>query len=164
MSLKQDLFAAIQKRDTQCVETLVVANKRSLRFLLAWTYHDDARIRQGAAHALGFAAGHYPESVQDVARRLIWAMNDESGTNGKTAPEVLLEIAKCKPNVLLPLVPDLTRLTQDEGLKNGLAEALKTVMAAFPGEVGRRLSLDLNKKFSQEKGNKKCGCGGKNYA
>ena len=39
------------------------------------------------------AARHHPDLVQQVVRRLVWAMNDESGTNALTAPEVVKAVA-----------------------------------------------------------------------
>jgi hypothetical protein len=78
-------------------------------------------------------------------------MNDESGTNALTAPEVIQAIAAEEPELLLPLVPDLTRLTADPGLREGLAKALKTVAEKCPGEVGARLSASLRKRFRKRR-------------
>jgi predicted short-subunit dehydrogenase-like oxidoreductase (DUF2520 family) len=81
-----------------------------------------------------------------VIRRLVWAMNDESGTNALTAPEVLQAVAAERPELLLPVVPDLVRLAADEGLREGLASALRTVASRCPGQVGQELSESLGKR------------------
>ena len=90
------------------------------------------------------AARHHPKVVQDVVRRLVWAMNDESATNALTAPEVLHAIADERPELLLPVVPDLTRLAADPGLQEGLAKTLKTLADRLPGKVGEAFSRSLN--------------------
>ena len=118
------------------IENMVSQQPGSVRFLLGMTYHSDEGRRRTAAKAIAIAAQYHPKLVKAVVRRLIWAMNDESGTNALTAPDVLLEIARVHPEILLPVVPDMTRLATDEGLHDGLASALKVVCEACPGEVG----------------------------
>jgi hypothetical protein len=108
------------------------------------SYHSDAEIRRTAARGVALAARHHPKLVQGVVRRLVWAMNDEAATNALTAPEVLQAIANEKPEILLPMVPDLARLASDPGLQEGLAKTLKTVAKKCPGQVGASLSRSLN--------------------
>jgi hypothetical protein len=71
-------------------------------------------------------------------------MNDESATNALTAPEVLFAVANEKPEMLLPMVPDMTRLAADPGLQEGLAKTLQTIANRCPGKVGASLSRSLN--------------------
>jgi hypothetical protein len=108
------------------------------------SYHTNPEIRKTAVRGVALAARYHPELVQNVVRRLVWAMNDESATNALTAPEVLLAIAGERPELLLPVVPDLTRLAGDPGLQDGLAKTLKTVARRCPGKVGASLSRSLN--------------------
>jgi hypothetical protein len=134
------------------MEELVNSEPRVVRHLLGHTYHPDPVVRKVASCGLALAARHHPELIQEVARRLVWAMNDESGANALTAPEVLKTIAEERPEILLPLVPDLTRLTADPGLKEGLIATLKIISEGCPGEVGQSLAQSLNKRFrSREK-------------
>ena len=64
-----------------------------------------------------------------------------------TAPDVLVVLAEMNPEILLPMVPDMTRLTADPGLKEGLTQTLETVAEKCPGQVGERLSRSLQKRF-----------------
>ena len=70
-------------------------------------------------------------------------MNDESATNALTAPEVLEAIAAENPELLLPVVPDMTRLAADPGLHGGLARTLRTIANRCPGKVGELLGRSL---------------------
>ena len=133
------------------IENLVSREPRAIRYLLGMTYHADKGKRRTAGKAIAIASQYHPKMVKDVVRRLIWAMNDESGTNALTAPDVLIEIARVRPEILVPAVPDLTRLATDEGLHDGLASALKLVSEACPGEVGSRLSASLNKRLRKRR-------------
>jgi hypothetical protein len=126
------------------LEELVEREPRAVRYLVGMSYHADPEIRKTATRGVALAARHHPKLVQDIVRRLVWAMNDESATNAVTAPEVLQAIADEKPELLLPMVPDLTRLASDPGLQEGLAGTLKTIASRCPGKVGTIFSKSLN--------------------
>ena len=133
------------------MEELVAEEPRAVRHLLGLTYHPESTKRNVAAQGLALASRYHPRLVQEVVRRLIWAMNDESGTNALTAPEVIQAIADEKPELLLPVVPDLTRLAGDPGLHEGLSAALRTVSKKCPGQVGESLSRSLRKELKEKR-------------
>jgi hypothetical protein len=149
MSLRARVKEAVEQGRLEELEPLVAQEPRAVRFLLGLSYRPEAEVRAAAAAGIGLAARHHPRLVQGVARRLVWAMNDESGTNALTAPEVLRAVARERPKLLLPLVPDLIRLAGDAGLHEGLAETLRIIAARCPGLVGESLERELNKRFSQ---------------
>ncbi|MBC8422846.1 hypothetical protein H8E07_01865 [bacterium] len=150
------------------LDILLPLEPRAIRHLVSLTYQPDDAIRANACRGVAMAARYHPELVEQVVKRLVWAMNDESGTNALTAPEVILAVAAERPQVLLPVVSDLTRLSRDKGLKEGLTEALRMVIEAYPGSVGRGIQKTLNKQFEGKNKYKKrgqdyggCGCGKK---
>ena len=150
MSLRDQVKHAIEQGQSnrfEAMEKLVAEEPRAVRHLLGMTYHPELAKRNAAARGLALASRYHPKLVQEVVRRLVWAMNDESGTNALTAPEVIQAIAEEEPQLLVPLVPDLTRLAGDPGLQNGLSAALKTVSQRCPGKVGESLSESLRKRF-----------------
>ena len=140
---RSTIEALISRGAWEDLERLIAADRRVVRRLVSLSYRDDPALREGAARCLGVAARHHPRHVQETVRRLVWAMNDESGTNAVTAPAVILAIAREAPEVLLPVVPDLVRLAGDETLHEGLAAALRTITERCPGEVGRRLGASI---------------------
>ncbi len=144
MSLRERTREAVRSGD---VEELVAKEPRAVRYLLGLTYHQNEELRKEAARGVAIAARYHPKLIQNVVRRLIWAMNDESGTNAVTAPQVLEAIACEQPEMLLPVVPDMTRLAADLGLHDGLAKTLRIVSSRCPGKVGERLGESLNQRF-----------------
>jgi 2-hydroxychromene-2-carboxylate isomerase len=144
MSLRERVQAAVRDPDPGVIDALVAAEVRALRYLTGMTYTTDAGARAAAARGIALAAKHHPKKVQELVRRLIWAMNDESGTNSEYAPEVIRAIAAERAEVLLPVVPDLVRLAADPGLQPNLVAALREVAARCPGKVGTQLTRDLN--------------------
>jgi len=148
MSLREEVQRAVEIGTRDRLEKLVSSRATAVRYLLGMTYQDDERTRETAALGIAIASRYHRKLVQNIVRRLVWAMNDESGTNSATAPTVLLAIAGEAPELLLPMVPDLTRLAADEGLHEGLASTLKKVREACPGQVGERLTQFLNSEMA----------------
>jgi len=141
---------AVDSRDFDALEAIVKKEKRAVRFLLGLSYQSDPEVRRNASRGIALAGRYHKKLVRDVVRRLVWAMNDESGTNALTAPEVLNAIAEEKPDLLLPVVPDLIRLAGDEGLHDGLSETLHKVSQAYPGKVGKKLTKALRGRIRQD--------------
>ncbi len=147
MSTRERVRDAIHGGRLDEVEELVAAEPRCLRYLMALTYEPEGEIRHTAARGIALACRHHPDKIQEMVRRLVWAMNDESGTHAVTAPDVVLAIAEENPDLLLPMVPDLIRLAADESLSEGLTAALSIVTQRCPGKVGKGLQEELNKRI-----------------
>ena len=144
MNLKERTHNTVQNGSDDEIERLVSEEPRAVRYTLGLTYREDSGVRKRAARAVALAARHHPALVQNVIRRLVWAMNDESGTNGTTSPEVLQAIADEVPELLVPMVPDIVRLSAEPELHEGLAAVLLTVSLRCPGEIARQLAESLN--------------------
>ena len=154
MSAQALLREAVSRGDLAEVERLVAADRRMVRALLGLTYQADTAIRDTAAAGLALAARHHPELVTEVLRRLVWAMNDESGTYALHAPAVIRRIAESEPHLLVGLVPDLLRLTADPGLRDELVEAVRRVAELLPAQAAQALRGGLAK----------CTTGGRTHA
>jgi hypothetical protein len=130
------------------LDALVAEQPRTVRYLVSLSYQPDEGIRDTAAQGVALAARYHKNLIRSVVRRLIWAMNDESGTNAQTAPAVLLAIAGEDPELLLPVLGDIIRLAGDRGLYKGLSMTLRVVKDNCPGKIGESLSRALNRRFS----------------
>ena len=109
-----------QGRETELAER-ATADARLVRPLLARLYDPEGQVRGGAARVLGQAAATHRELGRDVTRRLLWALNDESATNGVYA------------------VPALARMAWDGGLRLALLDALTRVAESSPELVAPEL-------------------------
>ena len=129
MNARELVMNAVDQGRLDGLAALAAADRRVLRHLLALAYRPEPEIRAAAARAIAAASHHHPELVQEMARRLLWAMNDESGTHALTAPDVLRAIAEENPDLLLPLLSDLLRLTADPGLHDALVDVARLIAA-----------------------------------
>ncbi len=144
MSARGLVMDAVREGRLDDLAGLAAADRRALRHLLALAYRPEPEVRAAAGRAIAAASHHHPELVQEMARRLLWAMNDESGTHALTAPEVLRAIAEENPNLLLPLLSELLRLTADPGLHDALVGVARLVAARDPRGAAATVATALS--------------------
>jgi hypothetical protein len=144
MSARESVRKAVDERRLDDLVPLATADPRALRHLLALAYREEPEIRAAAAHAIGAASRHHPKLVQEIARRLVWAMNDESGTHAATAPEVLRAVAREAPELLVPLASDLLRLTADPTLHDALVDVVRMLATHDGGRTLATMTAALN--------------------
>ena len=82
MRLSEEVRELLRQGQETELRDRVVADPRLIRPLLARLYDPEDQVRDRAARVLGHAAAAHPELGREVARRLIWGLNDESATNG----------------------------------------------------------------------------------
>ena len=155
VSEKERVLEAVRGGRLDDLVPLVAANKSAVRTLLALSYRREPEVRAIAARGVALASRFHPKLVQEVARRLVWAMNDESGTHAVTAPEVLRAIAEESPELLLPLVPSLLSLTADPGLHDALVEVVRIVARHDPNAAVGGMARAINackKRVNEESG------------
>lgn len=127
-----------QGRETELIER-AATDPRVVRPLLARLYDPDDAIRDRAARVLGHAAAAHPDLGREVARRLIWALNDESATNGVYGIPALGQIGRHAPDLIAPHVSALARMAWDHGLRLAILEALTEVARSSPDLVAAEL-------------------------
>jgi hypothetical protein len=150
VSVRAAIMEAIARRDLAMLEEVVAGDRRSLRHLVGLIYQPEPEVQRLAARGVALAASHHPVQVEEVIRRLIWAMNDESCTNAAGAPEVLRALAEECPRLLVPMIPDLLRLSADPGLHDDLVETVRRVAEQLPREAAAAVDGGLRR--CQEEG------------
>lgn len=148
-ALRDQIRQAANSGDLKALEQILADEPRAVRHLVTLTHQSDDSLREIACKGVGLAAKHHPELIESVIRRLIWSMNEESGANGLTAPQVLEAIARQQPELILPVVPDMVRLSADDNLHDGLADALCVVVHNLPGRVGKVMSERLQQRIDR---------------
>jgi hypothetical protein len=137
--LKDKVMELLQTGAEQELAELVVQDRRAIRPLLGRLWDPDASIRQRAARAVGAAAVAHPDLGVELIRRLLWALNDESGTNGVYGLAALGEIGRQRPSLLAPYLSALASMAWDEGLRLQLLRAFEAVATSAPELVAPHL-------------------------
>lgn len=121
--------------DEQTLGALASQEPRATRFLLGRLWDPNEGIRQRAARALGIVAASHPEIGIDLTRRLMWALNDESATNGLYGIPAVAEIGYNNPELIAPFIAPLASLSWDDGLRREIIRALTRIAEAAPDAV-----------------------------
>ena len=121
--------------DEQALGAFAAAEPRAVRHLLGRLWDPDETLRRRSARAIGVAAASHREIGADLLRRLMWALNDESATNGMYGIPALAEIGFNDPELVRPFVAPLASLSWDEGLRPEIIRALTRIAEAIPEVV-----------------------------
>jgi len=135
MGLKGRVMEYLRVGDEQALGALAAQEPRVSRFLLGRLWDPDEAVRRRAARALGVAAASYPEIGIDLTRRLMWALNDESATNGLYGIPAVAEIGFNNPKLVAPFIAPLASLSWDDGLRREIISALTRIAEAAPEAV-----------------------------
>jgi hypothetical protein len=139
MRLSEEVRELLRQGQETELRDRVMADSRLIRPLLARLYDPEDEVRERAARILGHAAAAHPELGREVARRLIWGLNDESATNGVYGIPALGQIGRQAPEIMAVHVPALARMAWDQGLRLAILEALADVAATAPELVAPEL-------------------------
>ncbi len=114
----------LRQGDSEGLERMVVDTPAAIRFLQGRLWDADRKIRSEAATALGAAAAAHPDLGRELLRQALWALNDESATNGAPMLPAIGEIGRRAPDLAAPFVGPMTAYLWDDGLRPGILEAL----------------------------------------
>lgn len=141
MGIGKEVRELLQQGREEALTELALADSRALRPLVGRLWDSDSIVRDRAARVIGRAAAAHDALGEDLIRRLMWALNDESGTNGVYGIPALGEIGRHAPGLLAAHVPGLVALCGDDGLRLEILRALvataETAPALVAGELPR---------------------------
>jgi hypothetical protein len=132
MGLKGRVMELLRVGDEQALDALVADEPRAIRFLVGRLWDPDAEMRRRSARTIGVAAASHPKIGLEITRRMMWALNDESATNGLYGIPALAEIGFHSPELISPFVAPLASLVWDDGLRLEIIRALGRLAEAHP--------------------------------
>jgi hypothetical protein len=127
MGLRREIMELLREGRQEELVGRVRAEPRALRHLRARLYDADASVRRNAARALGEGAAAHRELGLETVRHLLWALNDESATNGVYGIPALGEIGGACPDRFAPFLPTLVAAAEDDGLRLAVLEAVTRI-------------------------------------
>ena len=139
MGLREEVMEVLRAGDTTRVEQVAVSDRRAIRHLVGRLWDQDCEVRRAACIGVGAAAAAHPDVGLDVIRRLMWALNDESATNGVYGIAALGEIGARDPELIEPFVGPLASFSWDDGLRVEILKALVRIARVTPRIVAPHL-------------------------
>lgn len=146
MRLKGAVMELLNRRDIDGLEHMVVEQPRAVQPLLGRLWDPDPTTSGLAARAIGAAGAAHPELGTELLRRVMWALNDESATNGAPMLQLVGEIGRRAPELVAPFIGPVTAYLWDESLRGDILAALCAVAEVAPelvsGVRGRLSELE----------------------
>jgi hypothetical protein len=127
MGLRREIMELLREGRQEELVGRVRAEPRALRHLLGRLYDADAIVRRNAARAVGEGAAAHRELGLETVRHLLWALNDESATNGIYGIPALGEIGRLCPDRFAPFLPTLVTAAEDDGLRLAVLRAVTRI-------------------------------------
>ncbi|MFC1553998.1 DVU0298 family protein [candidate division KSB1 bacterium] len=131
---REELKIYLIENKFEIIEKELEQNPQLIRKFFGFLYDPDKAIRNSAAKVFGIAAKYMQEeSLKDLIRRMMWMLNDESGSCCWHVPYAIGEIGKEKPYIIESFIPQLEYYAKDPDatLRNGVQEALDVIKNAI---------------------------------
>lgn len=144
MGLKDDVMQALTQGDVRALANLTVREGRAVRHVVGRLWDPEETIRARAARAIGLAAREDERFAVEISRRLLWGLNDESGTNGIYGVPALGEIGREAPETFRPFASPFASFAEDPGLRTAILRAFVRISETAPA-LGRSVASDLRR-------------------
>ncbi|MFC1477686.1 DVU0298 family protein [candidate division KSB1 bacterium] len=105
-------------------------NPAIIRKLMGFLYHPELELRDAAARGFGMIARVMPmEKLKDLLRRMMWMLNDESGSCSWHVPYAIGEIGFNNPEAIDGFIGCFSHYANDpdDYLSTGVKRALKRI-------------------------------------
>ena len=113
--------------------------------LINTLYSMDELLRWRAVECLGLLTKQIsltePDRAREIIRRLLWALNDESGGSGWASPEAVGEVIRNRPDIYNEFVSILVSFRDDPYLVRGIIWALGRIGERKPALVDDYIPL-----------------------
>jgi len=126
--LKKEIIALLGKMSYDALSKLSLTDRKTITILISLSYDKNNPMAWRAIEAIGLATKEIsrsdPETVRNVAGRLLWMMRDESGGIGWSAPEILGEIVRNNPVLCADFAPIIASFHDEKMLCPGVLWAM----------------------------------------
>ncbi len=135
MSLKSAVRAMLIERDRKSLLDLLEDDRRVVTALNRLIFDQDELVRWRAVEALGWVAEADTYVLESIIGRLVYTMNDDSGSIGWTAPQALGEICANDPDLVEDFFPLVISAMELPVFRQGVAWAIGRVAPVRPDLV-----------------------------
>lgn len=103
--LRETIAALLRESDFTALVALAGREKSVADALLQFFYDPHDLLQWRALEGLGWVAGAHPEQVRKVITRLLWLLNEDSGSFGWGAAAALGEIGRHRLELVRDIIP-----------------------------------------------------------
>jgi hypothetical protein len=103
--LRQEIVTLLRDGDFQGLTDLAGKNTGVAAILMQFFYDPGDLLHWRALEGLGYVAGSHPEQVGKLINRLLYLLNEDSGSNGWGAAAALGEIGRHQVSLVREIIP-----------------------------------------------------------
>ncbi|MBM4273725.1 MAG: hypothetical protein FJ134_04570 [Deltaproteobacteria bacterium] len=114
VDLREQITALLRTRDFPGLVNLAGRDSKAAPMLLQFLYDPRDLLQWRAIEGLGHVAAVYPRQVQKLIGRLLWLLNEDSGSFGWGAAAALGEIGRGQISVVKEIIPMFCGYLEEE--------------------------------------------------
>ncbi len=112
--LRTEIHGLLQAADYAALTDLAAQDQRVGELLLQFIYNPEDLLHWRALEGLGWVAGAQPGQVQKLISRLLWLLNEDSGSFGWGAAAALGEIGRHQISVVRDIISMFCGFLEEE--------------------------------------------------
>ena len=112
--LREEITGMLRSADFTALTELAGADQRVGEMLLQFLYDPEDLLHWRALEGLGYVAGAQPGQVQKLLTRLLWLLNEDSGSFGWGAAAALGEIGRGNLSLVKEIIPMFCGFLEEE--------------------------------------------------
>ena len=142
-TLREQLRKLLREADYPELLALAAADRRVGETLLQFLYDPRDLLHWRALEALGRLAGAHPRQVQKLISRLLWLLNEDSGSFGWGAAAALGEIGRHQISLVHEIIPMFMGLLSEEFSRAPMLWGIGRLAERHPALLGEILPVIL---------------------
>ena len=154
LPLKKEVIRLLETKDYDCPAKLPSTGKKIISILISLSYDKKSRMSWRAIELIGLIskeiAKSEPETVRNIAGRLLWMIRDESGGIGWSSPEILGEIVRNNPELCADIAPVIASFHEEKMLTAGVLRAIGRIGKINDETAGYAIPIILSYLNSSE--------------
>lgn len=132
---RQQVEMLLQAQDWAAITAMAAEDGSLLTLLLQYTFAPDSLLCWRATEAIGEVAVQQPKQVALLIPRLLWSLNEDSGSFGWGAAAVLGEIGRRNYSLVADIIEVLRHLVTDVFAREGMLWGLGRLAQSHPEAV-----------------------------
>jgi hypothetical protein len=140
-AFREEVLALLEARDLSGLVALAGRQAGVPGLLLQLLYDPRDLLHWRAVEGLGQVAAVYPRQVQKVVGRLLWLLNEDSGSFGWGAAAALGEIGRCRVSLVAEIIPMFCGYLEEAFSREPMLWGLGRLAETHPELLGEVLPL-----------------------
>lgn len=135
-ALRREIQAHLEKGDFAGLVTLAGRENSVAGLLMQYLYDPHDPLHWRALEGLGHVAHGHPQQVQKIITRLLWLLNEDSGSFGWGAAAALGEIGRHELSVVADIIPMFCGFLEEPFSRAPMLWGVGRMAAVHPDKLG----------------------------